>query len=200
VLIHRQTYDALFDDDGIGSLAVYARPDADLDTLLGTVHGLAAGAGQTLNIRSNHTLREASLEVFDRTFVITAVLRLLAIIVAFVGLLAALAALQLERAREFGVLRASGLTPGQLRAVVTAQTGLMGLAAGLIAIPVGALLAALMVHVINKRSFGWSLDLQLTPDVVLHSLGLALVAALLAGIVPALRLARTPPATALREE
>ncbi len=45
---------------------------------------------------------------------ITGVLRLLAMIVAFIGVLAALMALQLERRRELGVLRANGLTPGQV--------------------------------------------------------------------------------------
>lgn len=198
VLVHRATYDALFDDPGISSMAVYM--DGDPDALARRVHAIAAATGQRVNVRSSAGLREASLEVFDRTFLITAVLRALAFIVAFVGLLAALAALQLERAREFGVLRASGLTPGQLRAVVTAQTGLMGLAAGIIALPVGALLAALMVHVINRRSFGWSLDMHFPAEVALQAIALAVGAALLAGIVPALRLARTSPAVALREE
>ena len=63
-------------------------------------------------ISANKDLRRGALEIFDRTFVITDVLRLLAVAVAFVGVLSALMALQLERARELGVLRANGLTPG----------------------------------------------------------------------------------------
>ncbi|NIP59790.1 MAG: FtsX-like permease family protein, partial [Gemmatimonadetes bacterium] len=90
---------------------------------------------------------------------VTGVLRLLAFAVAFIGILGALMALQLERSRELGVLRAQGLTPGQLWGVVTAQTGILGLVSGLLALPAGALLAAVMVHVVNRRSFGWTLDL-----------------------------------------
>jgi putative ABC transport system permease protein len=200
VLVHRATWDALFDDRSVGSLAVYADAGADADALVDTLRAAVAGAEQRLFIRANRTLRDASLEVFDRTFAITAVLRVLAVIVAFVGVLAALTALQLERAREFGVLRAAGVTPGQLWAMVTAQTGLMGLAAGLLATPVGALVSAIMIHVVNRRSFGWSLDMMFPAGLAAQGVALAVAAALLAGIVPAWRLARTPPARALREE
>jgi putative ABC transport system permease protein len=124
----------------------------------------------------------------------------LATIVAFVGVLAALTALPLERAREFAVLRAAGVTPRQLWALVTAQTGLMGLAAGVLAVPAGALVAGIMVHVVNRRSFGWSLQMEFPAELALQGVGLAVLAALLAGIVPAWRLARTAPARALREE
>jgi putative ABC transport system permease protein len=200
VTLHRSAYDALFDDRSVGSLAIYAAAGVDVDALGATLRTVAADAGQNVNIRANRALRDASLEVFDRTFLITAVLRVLAFIVAFVGVLAALAALQLERAREFGVLRALGVTPVQLRTLVTAETGLMGFAAGLVAIPVGALLAAIMIFVINRRSFGWSLDMYFPAAVAWQAVLLAVAAALLAGIVPARRLARAQPAAALREE
>jgi putative ABC transport system permease protein len=153
-----------------------------------------------LNIRSNRALHDSSLAVFDRTFAITTVLRLLATIVAFVGVLAALMALQLERARELGMLRANGLTPGQLWGVVISQTGLMGLTAGLLALPVGVALATVLVYVINKRSFGWTLLFRLDAGLFVQALLVAVAAALLAGLYPAWRMSRTSPALALREE
>jgi putative ABC transport system permease protein len=159
-----------------------------------------AGSEQLLDIRSNRALRETSLEIFDRTFAITGVLQLLATIVAFVGILAALMALQLERARELGVLRANGLTPGQLWGLVLGQTGLMGLAAGALAAPVGVMMAAVLVYVINKRSFGWTLLFNLDGTLFAQAMLVAVTAALLAGLYPAWRMGRTPPALALREE
>jgi putative ABC transport system permease protein len=158
------------------------------------------GAEQVVNIRSNRALRETSLAIFDRTFAITTVLQLLATIVAFVGILSALMALQLERTRELGMLRANGLTPGQLWGTVISQTGLMGLTAGLLSIPVGVALAAVLVFVINKRSFGWTLLFRLDGTLFAQALLVAVVAALLAGLYPAWRMSRTPPAFALREE
>lgn len=109
-------------------------------------------------------------------------------------------ALQLERARELAMLRATGLTPGQLWGVVLTQTSLMGLTAGLLAMPLGLALALVLVYVINRRSFGWTLDLTLDPLLFTQALLVACVAALLAGIYPALKMSRTSPALALREE
>jgi putative ABC transport system permease protein len=157
-------------------------------------------AGLTVSVRTNRALRQGSLEVFDRTFQVTAVLRLLAFVVAFVGVLSALMALELERSRELGVLRANGLTPGQVWHLVTTQTGLMGVVSGILAIPMGLVLAAVMIFVVNKRSFGWTLRMEVGPDVVLQAVALALVGALLAGLYPAWRMSRTSPAEALRGE
>ena len=155
---------------------------------------------QPLNIRSDGALRDASLEVFDRTFAITQVLRLLALIVAFVAVLSALMALQLERERELGVLRANGLTPGQVWGLVASQTGLLGVAAGLLAVPLGVLLAVLLTEFVNRRSFGWSIDLMVAPGLLLQALAIALAASLLAGVYPSWRMAKTSPAEALRSE
>jgi putative ABC transport system permease protein len=195
----RATYDALYDDDVISSVGVFAAAGTDTDTLIATLREIEAGDALVL-IRSNRGLRAASLAVFDRTFAITAVLRVLALVVAFVGVLSALMALQLERTRELGVLRATGLTPRQLWVLIAAQTGLMGLAAATLAIPLGVGLAWTMVHVVNRRSFGWTIDLAVDPWILLQAVALAIGAALLAGAYPAWRMARTPPAAALREE
>jgi putative ABC transport system permease protein len=151
-------------------------------------------------IRSNRALRDASLEIFDRTFAITAVLRLLIVTVAFVGVLSALMALQLERGREHGVLRVLGLTPGQVWGVVTAQTTLIGAVAGLLAVPVGIMLAAVLVFVINRRSFGWTMPLDVAPLMLAQGLLLAVAAALLAGLYPAWKMATASAADALRDE
>ncbi len=151
-------------------------------------------------IGSNRALREGTLAIFDRTFAITAVLQLLATIIAFIGILSALMALQLERSRELGMLRANGLTPVQLWGLVLGQTSLIGLAAGLLAAPLGLTLGLVLIYVINRRSFGWSLDLSLEPTLFLQALLVALTAALLAGIYPAWKMGRTSPAAALRDE
>jgi putative ABC transport system permease protein len=120
--------------------------------------------------------------------------------VAVVGVLSALLALQLERAREFAVLRATGMTAGQIGGVVSLQTGFMGAAAGLLALPTGTLLAAMLIFVIQRRAFGWSLPFQVDPVLLLETVALAVAAALLAGLYPIWRMTRTRPAEALRTE
>ncbi len=199
VLLPRGLYARRWNDPTVTAVSVHAAAGVDLDRLAVELRR-AVGEDRRVLVRTTRGLREASLEVFDRTFLITGVLRLLAVVVAFVGVLSALMALQLERVRELGVLRACGLTPAQLWRLVTQQTGLMGLAAGLLALPVGLLTAAVLVLVVNRRSFGWSLELAVSPGTLLAAVGLAVGAALLAGLYPAFRMSRISPAEALRDE
>jgi putative ABC transport system permease protein len=199
VIMSRRTYEAAWNDRRISGLALEAAPGGDVSALVAAVRERAAD-GPRLVIRSNRALREASMEIFDRTFAITGVLRTLSLAVAFVGMLAALMALSLERTREIGVLRALGLTPRQIWGLVTAQTGMIGLLAGVLAVPSGLLLAAVLVFVINRRSFGWTMSIDPSPAILAQGVALSLLAALLAGLYPAWRTANAPPAEALRDE
>jgi len=198
VLIDRRTYDRLWHDGAISSIAAYAEAGVDAEEIALALRK-ASGEADVL-VRAAAKIREDSLAIFDRTFAVTAVLRLVVVAVAFVSVFAALMALGLERAREVAVLRAHGFTPGDVWKLVTAQTGLLGLVAGLAAIPIGLTLASLLVYVINRRAFGWTLDLVLSPVTLAEAVGLAVAAALLAGVYPAWRLTRAPLAAALREE
>ena len=198
VMIDRGAYVALWGDPTLSGFSLALAPGADPDAVERALR--LRLAGEAVSVQSNRALKRASLAIFDRTFLITGVLRLLAGLVAGIGVLAALLALQLERGRELAVLRANGLTPHQVWGLVTAQTGLMGLAAGLLSLPVGLTLAAIMIFVINRRSFGWTVAMEIPPAVLAEAVGLALGAALLAGLYPAWKMARTSPARALREE
>lgn len=198
VSISRNTYNRYWNDRKVTFIRIYTQPAADISALMKQLRN-AAGE-HDLFIRSNQALREASIQVFDRTFAITNILRLLATIVAFVGVLSALMALQLERAREFAILRANGLTPRQVWQLAMTETGLMGFCSGLFALPLGIGTALALILVINRRSFGWTLQVSIDPSVLVFGLLLAMVAALLAALYPAFKMARTSLALALREE
>ena len=198
VLMDERTFARFYRDPGRSGVALTAAPGTTPEQLVARATALAEGR-QQVSVRSNRNLRETSLAIFDRTFLVTVVLRLLAIGVAFVGVLSALMALQLERRRELAMLRAQGLTPAELRKTVVIQTGLMGLWAGVLAVPLGLVLAAVLVFVVNVRSFGWTLAFEVSPAVLGQAVGLAVVAALLAGAYPAWQMGRADPAEALRE-
>ena len=198
-LIHAPIYRQFWDDPDLSSVALFVEPGVDVDAKIDELRGAFAGAVE-LVIRSNRGLRENSLAVFDRTFSITAVLQMLATVVAFIGVLSTLMSLQLERSRELGTLRAVGLTRRQLWKLTLLETGLMGGCAGLIAAPTGFVLAVILIYIINLRSFGWTLRMHLQPEYFLQAFIVALVAALLAGVYPAWRMGKTQPADALRAE
>jgi putative ABC transport system permease protein len=155
---------------------------------------------QGLLVRPNRELRDDVLEVFDRTFAITGALQLLATFVAFIGVLSALLSLELERQRELGILRAVGMTVRQLWSVVLMETGLLGLVAGLLAMPTGYLLSLILVYIINRRSFGWTLQMNISWLPFAQAMLVAVLAAILAGLYPAYRMGRMITSEALRSE
>jgi putative ABC transport system permease protein len=199
IMMSRKTYARHFFDTSIDSLGLYLDDGTDVDTVTAAIAKLGEGR-QQLYINSNAGLRDESLRIFDRTFVITDVLYWLTLGVAFIGILSAMLALQLERAREFATLRALGMTPGQVGGLITTQTGVIGLLSGLAAIPLGIVMAWVLIKVINRRAFGWQIDMTVAPDILAMSVVFAIGAALLAGLYPAWRAGQSQPAIAMREE
>ncbi|MFQ5548387.1 MAG: FtsX-like permease family protein [Woeseia sp.] len=199
VLMSRDSYQRAFQDAGIDAIGLYLDADASAAAVTAALHELAAGR-QAVLVRSNEEIREQSLQIFDRTFIITDVLYWLAVGVAIIGILGAMLALQLERARELAVLRAVGMTPAQLGGMVTLQSGFIGLLSGLAAIPLGIVMAGVLILVINRRAFGWQMDITVSARMLLIAVVLSVGAALIAGIYPAYRAANNRPAVAMREE
>jgi putative ABC transport system permease protein len=155
---------------------------------------------QRLEVRPNAGLRADALAIFDRTFAITGAMQILATVVAFIGVLSALLSLQMEKRQQMGILRAVGLTVRQLWGLVMLETGLLGAVAGLLALPSGLALALILIYIINQRAFGWTLQLYVEPAPFFQALAIALVAALLAGVLPAQRLSKMEAADAMRYE
>ena len=199
ISMYRKVYNRWWNDRLVSSISLYLDPALDSrDFVAGLDNGLLAG--YNLTVRPNRSLRELSMQIFDRTFVITEVLRVVTFVIAFIGILGALLAIQLERDREFAVLRTCGMTPWGLRKLVLTESGLMGMIAGFIAMPLGVTLAAVLIFVINRRSFGWTMDFVLSPQYLISAIVLGVVAGVLAGIYPAWRMAAVSPSTALHYE
>ena len=200
ILMRREVYNRYWSDTQISSLAIYL--DATTQAKAGDVVSEMRQrfAGRDLVISANRDLRASALAVFDRTFAITSALNLLATVVAFIGVLSALMALQIERTRELGVLRASGMTLGQLWRMTLLETGLMGGTAGLLSIPTGFLLALILIYIINLRSFGWTIQMDLQWTTFVQAMLVAVLSALLASVYPMLRMGQLQIASAVRQE
>lgn len=199
VMMSRAAYNRYWNDDKFTGIGVTAKDGVDVAELKASVQS-AIGRDANVEIRSNTELKAAALEVFERSFAITSVVHVLSVAVAFVGVLSALMAMQMERSTEFGTLRAIGFTPRQVWLMFTSQTGLMGIAAGLLALPLGLIQGAALIFVINRRSFGWSMEMEIYPLILVQAVALATAAALIASVYPAIRMSRSSPAEVLHEE
>jgi putative ABC transport system permease protein len=192
-------YRQLWSDDRLNGLALILAPGADIDAVTADLRTRLTDFPQT-QVNPSGALRKGALVVFERTFAITTAMQLVTTLVAFIGILSSLLALQLEKVREMGILRALGLTIAEMRLLTFWETGLLGASAGLLALPTGYILAWIMIFVINQRSFGWTLQMQADPALFVQALLLAIGAALLAALYPAWRLSRMEAAEALRGE
>jgi len=200
LLMSRSVFDRFWRDTQVGTLGIMLDdPATGVDTIMQLRESLAT-IDTPLIIQLNTTIHEQSLAVFDRTFEVTRVLRWLTVGVAFVGIFSALLALHLERAREFAIIRATGATRLQIMNIVLLQTLIMGLLAGILALPLGWLMSEILIKVINVRSFGWSMHSIVPAGSTSGTLLLAATSAILAGIYPAWKLSRSAIASQLRDD
>jgi len=199
IRISLDVYRRLWSDVQLNGVVLFLTPGADVDAVTADLRAQLTGFPK-IQVNPSGALREEALVVFDRTFAITTAMQLVTTLVAFIGVLSSLLALQLEKAREMGILRALGLTVSEMRRLTLWETGLLGASAGLLALPTGYILAWILIFVINRRSFGWTLQMQADPAPFVQAFLLAVSAALLAGLYPAWRLSRMQAAEALRGE
>jgi len=192
-------YQRLWGDHQLNGLVLFLAPHSDIDSFTANLRTQLTNF-PAIQVNPSGALRQDALLVFDRTFAITAAMQLLTTLVAFIGVLSSLLALQLEKAREIGILRALGLDLAEMRRLSLWETGLLGASAGLLALPAGYILAWILIFVINQRSFGWTLQMQVDPMPFIEAFLLSVGAALLAALYPAWRLSRMQAAAALRGE
>jgi putative ABC transport system permease protein len=173
IVVERSRYVAITGDDAVNEAALWLADGANVGGIREAIGTIAGGASQ-VTIATPGELRRLSLAAFDRTFAVTYALEAAAVVIGLVGLSATLVAQTLARRREFGMLRHVGMTRGQLQAMVAiegAALAAIGTAAGLV---LGFVISLILVHVVNRQSFHWGMDVHM-PWGVLTLLAAALI-------------------------
>jgi|SRR5579871_533107 len=198
VLLDRSTLLKYLPGQPATNAAVYLKPGADGNAARQSIERRAAGLG--ISVAPNQELRHTAIEVFDRTFAITWALEAVAIVVAMLGAANSLLALVLDRRRELGLLRYLGASTAQLRRMILTEAGFLGILAALVGLVLGFALSLLLIFVVNKQSFGWTI--QFHPPVTLLAGALLLVwcVTVCAGLYPARVAARLNPIDVIHEE
>ncbi len=104
-----------------------------------------------------------------------------------------------QRGREMALLRAVGSSRGQVLRSVLVEAFVLALAAALIGIGLGYLIARLLVALLGGIGLSLTSGVVLTRQAVIWAVVLAVVVTVLSALLPAIRAARTPPIAALRE-
>jgi putative ABC transport system permease protein len=198
ILMDRQTMLRYLPDPAPSNLAIYVAPNASVENVREEI--TQASAGYRVLLASNRDLRAEAIRIFDRTFAITYALEAVAVIVAVMGVAGALLALVIDRRRELGLLRFLGAAAGQVRKQILVEAGLLGLLANFAGLALGFALSLVLIYVINKQSFGWTIRFHWPVAVLLGSISVVYVATLLAGLYPAQVAVRLNPLEAVHEE
>ncbi|HEY6973192.1 MAG TPA: FtsX-like permease family protein [Nitrospiraceae bacterium] len=203
MVMDRAAYQALWHDDRVTVFPIYLHAGADVDAIRQSLRQRLAmdeeGSVSPLII-SNAELRREILNIFDRTFILTYVLEAIAVLIAVLGIVNTLVTAVLERRRELATLQAIGASPAQVKQLVLWEAAYLGLLGSVLGVIGGVLLAVILIKVINKQSFGWTIQMTVPLGVLVQSIILALGAALLAGYWPARWAANQPVVEGLREE
>ncbi len=183
IQIDRADYVALTGDRRVNDAALWLAPGATPAAAMDAIRALP-GSGE-LDMAAPGEIRELSLRIFDRSFAVTYAMEAVAVLVGLIGLSSSLGAIVLARRREFGVLRHLGLTRRQIGAMLAAEGGLLALLGAGAGLAAGAAIAVVLVHVVNRQSFNWSMELHL-PFALIGALiallvGLSILTAILAG-------------------
>jgi putative ABC transport system permease protein len=198
IYLHRDTYTALFGEEPVRSAALFVDPEVPFARIEREIAGLPGG--NRVSAIPNRSLRESALRVFDRTFAITETMRAVAGGVAFVAVVSALMALLEERQRILGYLRAIGFSRRRLALAMGLEAVLVASIAAVTSWGTGLAMALVLVFVVNRRAFGWTLQFHAGQGPYLGILAVAVVAALLGAGVPIWKASRLSVVATIREE
>jgi putative ABC transport system permease protein len=150
------------------------------------------------NLLDQAALKAESLRIFNRTFAVTAALNVFTLGVAGIALLTSLLTLSNSRLPQLAPLWAIGITRRRLAAIELLKTMSVALITTLLALPLGLLVAWCLIAIVNVKAFGWRLPFHVFPLQLLQLLGVAMLASLLAALLPVLKLARMQPAALIQ--
>jgi putative ABC transport system permease protein len=198
ILMDRETLLRYLPDPTPSNLAVFVTPGANVQAVRNGIQQIAAG--HRILIFSDRELRTEAIRIFDRTFAITYALEAVAIFVAVMGIAGAFVAMVIDRRRELGLMRFLGASSAQIRKLILVEAGLLGFLANLAGFALGYFLSLILVFVINKQSFGWTIRFHWPVAVIFGALSVVYVATILSGLYPARVAVRLNPLAVIHEE
>jgi putative ABC transport system permease protein len=179
IVIDRARYIAASGDRSATDASLWLAPGVDATVVQTAIHaaiGPDLPQGGALEIMTSAGVRDRSMAVFDRAFAITYALEAIAVLIGLAGVSFAASSTALARRAEFGMLRHVGMLRKQVIGLLADEGVLMSLFGVVYGLTLGAVLSLVLVYVINRQSFNWSIDLSI-PFWQLGVIGLVLVAA-----------------------
>ena len=199
ILLEKKLFQSLWKDETLHSAGIYLKEGVSQETFKEIIRERYSKPYR-LFVVSHRELREEVLKIFDQTFAITYALEFIAIIVAILGIINSLNALIIERQRDIGIIRAVGAFRRQIEKTTLIEAGMIGFFSHVFGLLCGFLLSILLVYVINKQSFGWTIQFSIPIWSLIQSWLVVMVTSIGAGLIPARRAAKMNMVESLRME
>jgi len=199
IIVNRGTYLKYYNDPNVNSFVVYLHDAQHLPTVRKEIIR-SIGSSDRIIVRSNQELKKEVLKIFDNTFAITYSLEIIGAGVAILGLFNTLISLIIERRREIGILRFIGAFQEQVKKMILIEAGLLGVIGSVLGLGAGIVVSYLLIFVINKQSFGWTILVHYPYGFILIAVFLFWVVACAAGLYPARLATRLNPKESVRAE
>jgi putative ABC transport system permease protein len=174
VVIDSADYVRVTGDTGVNVVSLWLDSGIDAHALENSIRDLLPAT--QYDLRTPPDLRRLSLQAFDRTFAITYLLELVAVLIGLFGIAAGISAQVLARRGEFGVLRHLGFTRAQIAGMLAIEGAVLGALGVLVGLLTGGIVGLVLIYVVNRQSFHWSMDLA-APGWLLTLLSAVLIVA-----------------------
>ena len=199
VLLEKKLFQSLWNDETLHSAGIYLKEGVSQE-IFKEILRERYSKPYRLFVVSHRELRNEVLKIFDQTFAITYALEFIAIIVAILGIINSLNALIIERQRDIGIIRAVGAFRRQIEKTTLIEAGMIGFFSHILGLICGFLLSILLIYVINKQSFGWTIQFSIPLWSLIESWLVVMVTSIGAGLIPARRAAKMNLVESLRME
>ncbi len=198
IIVDADDYERLTGDGTRTEAALWLAPGASAPQVIAQLQ--AALPTRTAEFAPTGEIRALSLRIFDRSFAVTYVLQIAAIVIGLVGIAATFSAQAIVRTREFGMLRHLGATRGQILALLAIEALLVTALALAIGLAAGLAVAWVLVAIVNPQSFHWTMDFRLPAGLVLGLMAALLAAATATALVAGRRAVAPQAILAVRED
>ncbi|SER43400.1 putative ABC transport system permease protein [Nitrosomonas sp. Nm51] len=198
VQIQLSDYQELSNDMSINTAAAWLHSPVTMDEAYDALRRLPYG--DMLEITQSQSIRDTSLKIFDRSFAVTYLLEIIAVIIGLLGVAASFSVQMLARSKEFGMLRHIGVTRTQVLTLLAAEGGLLtalGVALGFV---LGWCISLILIFIVNPQSFHWTMQLYMPWNWLLLIAGIMLISASITALIAGRRAVSGSVVRAVRED
>lgn len=198
IAMRASDYQAITGDSAVTDAGVRLRPDVTAAQVIKDVRTQLTTP--TIEFAETGEIRALSLQIFDRSFAVTYVLEIAAIVIGLIGIAATFSSQAIARTREFGMLRHIGLTRRQVLQILAIEGGLITALAIIVGLLTGLVISVVLIHVVNPQSFSWTMDFNAPQGLIALLIGALMVAAVATAVLAGRRAVSIDAVRAVSED